>query len=57
MCDERLPMSGLESETPPRIFIVVIDNNDSWTFRPVAMMAVGKLETSASGSFRISNQY
>ena len=38
-------------------FILVIDNNDSWTFRPVAIMVVGKAEITASGSFWISNQY
>ena len=38
-------------------FIVVIHNNDSWTFRPVAVMVVRKAEISASGSFPISNQY
>ena len=36
---------------------MVIDNNDSRTFRPVAIMIVGKAEINASGSLRISNQY
>ena len=35
---------------------MVIDNDDSRTFRPVAIMIVGKAEVNASGSFRISNQ-
>ena len=35
---------------------MVIDNNDSWTFRLVAVMVVGEAEIPASGSFRISNQ-
>ena len=37
-----------------RIFIMVIDNNDSRTFRPVAVMVVEKAENNPSGSFRIS---
>ena len=36
---------------------MVIDNNDSGTFWPVAIMIAGKAEINASGSFRISNQY
>ena len=36
---------------------MVIDNNDSRTFRPVAITIVGKAEINASGSFRISRQY
>ena len=36
---------------------MVIDNNDSRTFKPVALMIGGKAEINASGSFRISNQY
>ena len=35
---------------------MVIDNNDSRTFRPVAIITVEKAEINASGSFRISNQ-
>ena len=38
-------------------FIMVIDNNDSRTFRPVAIMLGGKAEINASGSFRISRHY
>ena len=38
-------------------FIMVIDNYDSRTFRPVAIMIAGKAEISPSGSFRISHQY
>ena len=40
-----------------RVIITVIDNNDSRTFRPVAIRIVGKAEINASGSFRISRQY
>ena len=36
---------------------MVIANYDSWTFRPEAIMIVGKAEIIASGSFRISHQY
>ena len=36
---------------------MVIDNNHSRTFRPVAIMIVGKAEINESGSFRISRQY
>ena len=36
---------------------MVIDSYDSRTFRPVAVMIVGKAEINASGSFRISDQY
>ena len=35
----------------------VIDNNDSGTFRPAAIMFVGKAEINTSGSFRFSRQY
>ena len=37
--------------------MMVIDNNDSRTFRPVAIMVVGKEEINASGSYPISHQY
>ena len=36
---------------------MVIDNNDSRTFGPVAITIVGKAEINASESFRISNQH
>ena len=36
---------------------MVINNNDSRTFRPVAVTIVEKPEINESGSFRISNQY
>ena len=36
---------------------MVTDNNNSRTFRTVAIMIVGKAEINASGSFRISNQH
>ena len=36
---------------------MVIDSNDSRTFRPVAIMIVVKAEINASGSFWISKQY
>ena len=35
---------------------MVIDSNDSRTFRPVAIMIVGKAEIIASGSFGITRQ-
>ena len=38
-------------------FIMVINKNDSRTFRPAAIMIVGKAEINASGSFWISRQY
>ena len=37
--------------------VIVIDNNDSGTFRPVAIMIVAKAEINASGSFPISRRY
>ena len=36
---------------------MLINNNDSRTFRPVAIMIVGKQKINASGSFQISRQY
>ena len=42
---------------PDEQFIMLIDNNDSKTFKPVAVMIVGKSKTNASGSFWISQQY
>ena len=36
---------------------MVINNNDSRTFRPVAIMIVGKAKINASESFRIGCQY
>ena len=36
---------------------MLIDNNNSRTFRPVTIMTVGKSKIDPSGSFRISRQY
>ena len=39
------------------LFIMVVDNNYSGTFRPVEVMIVRKTEINVPGSFRISCQY
>ena len=36
---------------------LVMNNNDSRMFRPVAIVIVGKAEINTSGSFQIGNQY
>ena len=54
---ERQPLCHNHMLTADRHLIILIDNNDSRLFRPVAIMIVGKIRINGSGSFRISRQY
>ena len=55
--NERSPVPGLEPVDRENVdHYAMIDDNDSGTSRPVAIMIVGKAEINVSGSFRISHQ-